>query len=247
MWKHWFDPFPPKQISDAAKPASEEQDTVLPMNEKSLRRRLTYVTICTILIGVALFVCSIVILNTITRAEQRTYRIQIEATITERKMNMAREFSANMRTLQMLSSIVENTPDLTFDDIIDGLNQSILAHQFLRMGYYALHGPGLYVMLGEGIQCNVDTQNLDAPLLRTVEQAWTGNEVISDVYYDNTLQQSVLTYAVPVYNSNEILVGALCATQSLHIFTEIFSADDMSESEAQLQWINQQGDRKSVV
>lgn len=210
------------------------------LNEHSLRGRLVRVTVGTIVVGVMLIACSGMIINTIIHAQQSTYKSQLNAMISERQINMEREFAANLRSLEMLSALIGNA-DLAFSDIVHVLEQASTSDQMLRIGYYGLDGIGMHVTANGEIETGLNADDLSTPLRWVVEQAWQEEEVVSDVFFDSALQTEVLAYGVPVYDASGQIRGALGGLEELEVF-QYNVIGDTTNKNIQIQWVNRQGE-----
>ena len=212
------------------------------MNEERMRKRLVRMTIVMVVVSFLLLACAGVIIGSIWNAQRSSYEAQLQATVTEHKLSLGREMSSNIRTLQTLSAFIENTPDLTFQDLAEGLPSSQSAANFIRMGYYAVEGEGIRVTFGGELELDVPYESLNPAIQQAIAQAWQGQASISEVYFSEDFDENTVGYAVPVYDKAGQTVGALIGLETLDTFQQLLETTTELDTRLDLSWINEEGE-----
>ena len=212
------------------------------MNEERMRKRLVRMTIVMVVVSFLLLACAGVIIGSIWNAQRSSHEAQLQATVTEHKLSLGREMSSNIRTLQTLSAFIENTPDLTFQDLAEGLSSSQSAAKFIRMGYYAVEGEGIRVTFGGELELDVPYESLNPAIQQAIAQAWQGQASISEVYFSEDFDENTVGYAVPVYDKAGQTVGALIGLETLDTFQQLLETTTELDTRLDLSWINEEGE-----
>src|SRR5699024_5415897 len=95
-------------------------------------------------------------------------------------------------------------------------------------------------ILSQGVE-ELRFEELGKELKEAVETAWTGEDSVSQIYYDETLGRMTLTYAVPVRDLTGNVVGALAGSRSLKTFAEMLHEPTMAGTAMNIDLIGEDG------
>lgn len=193
------------------------------MSEKQLMRRLRKITAVVVVISILLFLGGGFITSSLGRVQKDTMTTQMISEAEEYKANVLRKIKMDQQTLQTLASFFRFSNTISMidtDAFANGLYESNRHNSFIQMGYFTEDGDGIRVTVDREIKKNVRMENLEEELQASIGEAWQGESAVSRVYEDARTGEKVFSYAVPVYQGDEI-TGVLTAKDSIEAFEDI--------------------------
>lgn len=193
------------------------------MSEKQLMRRLRKITAVVVVISILLFLGGGFITSSLGRVQKDTMTTQMISEAEEYKANVLRKIKMDQQTLQTLASFFRSSNTISMidtDAFANGLYESNRHNSFIQMGYFTEDGDGIRVTVDREIKKNVRVEDLEEELQASIGEAWQGESAVSRVYEDARTGEKVFSYAVPVYQGDEI-TGVLTAKDSIEAFEDI--------------------------
>lgn len=193
------------------------------MSEKQLMRRLRKITAVVVVISILLFLGGGFITSSLGRVQKDTMTTQMISEAEEYKANVLRKIKMDQQTLQTLASFFRFSNTISMidtDAFANGLYESNRHNSFIQMGYFTEDGDGIRVTVDREIKKNVRMEDLEEELQASIGEAWQGESAVSRVYEDTRTGEKVFSYAVPVYQGDEI-TGVLTAKDSIEAFEDI--------------------------
>lgn len=193
------------------------------MSEKQLMRRLRKITAVVVVISILLFLGGGFITSSLGRVQKDTMTTQMISEAEEYKANVLRKIKMDQQTLQTLASFFRFSNTISMidtDAFANGLYESNRHNSFIQMGYFTEDGDGIRVTVDREIKKNVRMEDLEEELQASIGEAWQGESAVSRVYEDARTGEKVFSYAVPVYQGDEI-TGVLTAKDSIEAFEDI--------------------------
>ena len=193
------------------------------MSEKQLMRRLRKITAVVVVISILLFLGGGFITSSLGRVQKDTMTTQMISEAEEYKANVLRKIKMDQQTLQTLASFFRFSNTISMidtDAFANGLYESNRHNSFIQMGYFTEDGDGIRVTVDREIKKNVRVEDLEEELQASIGEAWQGESAVSRVYEDARTGEKVFSYAVPVYQGDEI-TGVLTAKDSIEAFEDI--------------------------
>ncbi len=190
------------------------------MNELKLKQNLKKITIFFVIISFLIFAFGAVASYSLGQVFRDTMYQQINAQAVEYKNSINRKVQSGLQTLYALNSLMSFSeyiqPEVFENALYESNNQSV----FFRMVYFNNDKTGIRVTTNGDIERNIKLEDINENIQKSIKEAWDGKTSISDVYYDDGIEQNVIAYAVPVKKDNQI-EGVIAASQSINIFTPI--------------------------
>lgn len=190
------------------------------MNELKLKQNLKKITIFFVIISFLIFAFGAVASYSLGQVFRDTMYQQINAQAVEYKNSINRKVQSGLQTLYALNSLMSFSeyiqPEVFENALYESNNQSV----FFRMVYFNNDKTGIRVTTNGDIERNIKLEDINENIQKSIKEAWDGKTSISDVYYDDGIEQNVIAYAVPVKKDNQI-EGVIAASQSIDIFTPI--------------------------
>ena len=193
------------------------------MSEKQLMRRLRKITAVVVVISILLFLGGGFITSSLGWVQKDTMTTQMISEAEEYKANVLRKIKMDQQTLQTLASFFRFSNTISMidtDAFANGLYESNRHNSFIQMGYFTEDGDGIRVTVDREIKKNVRMEDLEEELQASIGEAWQGESAVSRVYEDARTGEKVFSYAVPVYQGDEI-TGVLTAKDSIEAFEDI--------------------------
>lgn len=196
------------------------------MSETSSRIRPKFMIVLGIVFIVTIIIC-IVILNTfLQKVQVESLHTQLKNYAEDNRQTVNLHVNSNFQILQTLSTFLEANDLLNDKSFAEDLDRANYKNHFQKMSVFTTDGNGIEVTLSYEINNNISLVNTQNTFKEMALHALKGNEVVSDVYYDKTLSEQVVSYAVPIYNNNNI-IGIFVGTE---LFSEIESLFYVSPS-----------------
>ncbi len=190
------------------------------MTEQLLKSRLKKLT-------VFLIITNILILSLGSYAAflfHRSMRVEIQSKIDmelrEYYKDVLRKVQSDVQSLETLAGFLEFGGETDSQKFAQGLQASNDQTSFICMSYYNADGSGTHITIDGSILSDISLSDSSPMVQQTVQTALQGSIGICDAHIDDGSGEMVLSYAVPVWDHNEVM-GALMARQSLDTFSYI--------------------------
>lgn len=214
------------------------------MSEKQLMRRLRKITAVVVVISILLFLGGGFITSSLGWVQKDTMTTQMISEAEEYKANVLRKIKMDQQTLQTLASFFRFSNTISMidtDAFANGLYESNRHNSFIQMGYFTEDGDGIRVTVDREIKKNVRMEDLEEELQASIGEAWQGESAVSRVYEDARTGEKVFSYAVPVYQGDEI-TGVLTAKDSIEAFEDILDDKTAMNGYGYVHMIGKEGD-----
>ena len=211
------------------------------MNEVKLKNSIKRITIFFVITSFLIFAFGIVASHSLTLVFKDTVSRQVKSQVQEYKTSINRKIQSSLQTLYILRSFFVSDEYINTETFQAGLYESNNQSNFIRMAYFDSYGLGIRVETNGDIEKNISLDDMNENVREVITQAYSGENAISDIYYDSSLQQSVIAYAVPIKNGNEIK-GVLSASQSVKILSHIMDRQSIISDEGIVMVVNSKGE-----
>ena len=195
-------------------------------------------------ISILLFLGGGFITSSLGRVQKDTMTTQMISEAEEYKANVLRKIKMDQQTLQTLASFFRFSNTISMidtDAFANGLYESNRHNSFIQMGYFTEDGDGIRVTVDREIKKNVRMEDLEEELQASIGEAWQGESAVSRVYEDARTGEKVFSYAVPVYQGDEI-TGVLTAKDSIEAFEDILDDKTAMNGYGYVHMIGKEGD-----
>lgn len=192
------------------------------MDERGMQKRLRKITLFFTLVSLVLLMGSGGISIMLNHTFQNEIEDQIVTETNRHRTNINRKIDTDLQTLYTLSSFIEFSGTIDSSQFAKGLYESNNENSFLQMGYFEKGGTGIRVTVNGAMEENVKAEETDSTFYESIQKAWDGKNVVSDVYHDSAADEDFIAYAVPV-QKNGTVVGALTACESTSVFFDVLS------------------------
>lgn len=215
------------------------------LNKKELnvKKRLFKMTIFVLIIIFSLIIFSSISINILRKINRESHIDSVHALMNEYKINMDNQFDSDIKSLISLSYLLNNNDSINFDNFINALKHQSDNGFFLRMSYYLPKNDYISVISPDYRFYNKNINDLRIELKSTIERCSNeGISTISEVYFDYELDDYVVSYAVPIFNSSEEVVGVLSASRYLDVFFNILNNSTLFDKNLNIDWIKSNGE-----
>lgn len=193
-----------------------------------------------ILVGLLILGCFVAVLIAMHQANEDSHRAQMFSNMAEYRIALRGKLDSDMETLEMMAEIVRYNESMDADLFLDGLVGVEEELLFDQIGYFSADGKVSRAVLSRGTE-DIRFSELRGELQQAVRTAWSGENAISPVYYDQTLGRMTLTYAVPIYTLDGQVVGALTGSRSLKVFATLLNEETLSGAVMNIDWVGEDG------
>lgn len=190
------------------------------MDEKWIQKRLKKIMLFFILTSLVLVISGWITSIFLNATFKKEISEQIKTEVDRYKTNINRKIESNLQTLYTWASFMEFSENMDKDQFATGLYESNNHNSFIQMGYFEKQKFGVMVTLNSSIAQNVQAEETNPELYGVIEKAWNGESAISEVYYDDNLEEDFIAYAVPVRKDGAI-IGTLVACESTSNFFDV--------------------------
>ena len=211
------------------------------MTEQLLKSRLKKLT-------VFLIITNILILSLGSYAAflfHRSMRVEIQSKIDmelrEYYKDVLRKVQSDVQSLETLAGFLEFGGETDSQKFAQGLRASNDQTSFIGMSYYNADGSGTNITIDGTILPDISLSDSLPMVQQTVQTALQGSIGICDAHIDDGSGEMVLSYAVPVWDHNEVM-GALMASQSLDTFSYILDGGVVLSEVGMVVCINGEGE-----
>ena len=187
-----------------------------------MQKRLRKITLFFTLVSLVLLMGSGGISILLNHTFQNEIEDQIVTETNRHRTNINRKIDTDLQTLYTLSSFMEFSGTIDSSQFAKGLYESNNENSFLQMGYFEKGGTGIRVTVNGAMEENVKAEETESTFYESIQKAWDGKSVVSDVYHDSAADEDFIAYAVPV-QKNGTVVGALTACESTSVFFDVLS------------------------
>ena len=211
--------------------------------EINVKNRLFKMTIFVLIIIFSLIIFSSISINILRKINKESHIDSIHALMNEYKINMDNQFNSDIESLKSLSYLLNNNDSINFDDFINSLKRQSANGYFLRMSYYLPQNDYISVISSDYHFYSKNINDLRIELRSTIERCSNeGISTISEVYFDYELDDYIISYAVPIFNSSNEVVGVLSASRYLHVFFNILNDHTLFNQNLNIDWIKSNGE-----
>ena len=212
------------------------------LNENYINKKIINMTIFTVSLSLLLIICSSLIISTLQKANSKSFYTNLQSLINEYKINLENQFDSDFQSLKVLSSFIDDSDLINFEDIENQSQYYNNKNEFERISYFPIEGNSSHLTFPEKFETNLNIDDLNPELKTVIKKAWSGEYSISEVYYDNYLNLNIIVYTIPIYDKNSTIIGCLAGSKSLDIFSDILNQKNMSNYILDIDLINSNGD-----
>ena len=211
------------------------------MDEKRIRKNLRRATFLVVLAGVLLLTAGGLVTHYLRSMLRSTVNTQMETETKEYKERLQQRIKTDFQTLYTLSSFLEFSEAMDQEAFAQGLYESNNHNDFITMTYFEKEGLGIRAILNHSVSVGVELDTLAEELQDTVRKAWEGESAISQLFHEETLDDILYVYAVPVYRDGQV-IGALTASHSASSLSDILNTPTILNGEGYIHLLNRNGE-----
>lgn len=214
----------------------------LKMNEKFIQKRLRKLTLFVAFISLVILLIGGLVSAALGRVLEESTETQMKSEVGQYKTYIFHQFDADFQTLHTLESFFDFSDSMDTDTFAQKLYESNNQNHFIRMGFYSTSGTGIRATLNHSVELDIPVDTLPEVLQEIIQKAWDGEDAVSRIFYDETLQETVYAYSIPVYADNGQVAGALLASDSIEIFSDILNDQSALNGQGYIHMIGGNGD-----
>ncbi len=211
------------------------------MDEKQIRKNLRRATFLVVLSGILLLTAGGLVTQYLRGMLRSTANTQMETETKEYKERLQQRIDTDFQTLFTLSSFLEFSEAMDQNAFAQALYESNNHNDFITMTYFEKDGLGIRAVLNRSVTMDVELGTLAEELQETVRKAWEGESSISQLFHEETLDDILYVYGVPVYRDGQI-IGALTASHSASSLSEILNTPTLLNGEGYIHLLNRDGE-----
>lgn len=212
-------------------------------NEVHVKKRLVKMTIFILIIILSLITFSSVSINILRKVNREFHANSVHSLMNEYKINMDRQIDSDIETLISLSYFLNNDDSIDFNNFINSVKNHSDNGHFLRMGYYLPSNGYISVISSNNSYYNINFDDLRYEIKNPIEDCLnTETPKISEIYFSDELDNYVISYSVPIFNSSKEIIGVLSASRYLDIFFDILDTTTLFNKKLYIDWIQSSGD-----
>ncbi len=210
------------------------------MNDKLIQKRLKKLTFCVIFVSLIILLIGSLVSAALAKILEESTNSQMQSEAEQYKNYIFRQFDTDFQTLHTLESFFEFNNSMDTDAFAQKLYESNNQNHFIRMAYYSTSGIGIRATLNHSVETDLSVDTLPDMLQDIIRKAWAGEDTVSKIFYDENLGESVFAYSIPVY-TNETVTGALVASDSIEIFSDILDDQSALNGQGYIHMISSEG------
>lgn len=210
------------------------------MDEKRIRKNLRRTTLFVGITGILILAIGGIASQLLSNLLRRTANTQMETEAKEYKERLQRRISSDFQTLYTLSSFLEFSQAMDEEAFSQGLFESNNHNDFITMTYFEKDGLGIRAILNHSVSVDVELSSLTQELQDTVRRAWEGEASISQLFYEESLDDILYVYGVPVYRDGQV-IGALTASHSTSSLYDILNSSTFFSGRGYIHLLDQNG------
>lgn len=210
------------------------------MNDKLIQKRLKKLTFCVIFVSLIILLIGSLVSAALAKILEESTNSQMQSEAEQYKNYIFRQFDTDFQTLHTLESFFKFNNSMDTDAFAQKLYESNNQNHFIRMAYYSTSGIGIRATLNHSVETDLSVDTLPDMLQDIIRKAWAGEDTVSKIFYDENLGESVFAYSIPVY-TNETVTGALVASDSIEIFSDILDDQSALNGQGYIHMISSEG------
>ena len=211
------------------------------MDERKLKNQLFRIAAIMIISSILLCVAGGSVLYYLLKTAHESDNLQMRIETEEYKDRILKQLDSNMQILSTLSRAYEVSQ--VFDDpdqLADSLALSNEGNDFISMVYMSVDGVGILNTRGYGTWEGFTLEDCNPYSREAIEQSFQGEDAISKMFDSQVADEKVFVYSVPVWRNGDV-IGALAASDSIGIFTDIADGNTVMGGEGYVHLINETG------
>lgn len=212
------------------------------LNENIIQKKIFRLTLLTISASLFLIIFFSFIIFMLQKANNTSFYNNLKSVINEYKINLENQFNSDFQSLEALSAFIDDDDLINFTTIENQSYYYDTKNNFEKIGYFSINGYNSHLSFPQKIETDLDINTLNPEFQSVIEKALSGEYAISEVYYDDNLNLNIITYAIPIYNKNNTIIGCLSGSKKLDVFHDILNTRSISNYILDIDWINSNGD-----
>lgn len=212
------------------------------MTEIKIQNKIKKLTVFLVIASLLILFVGFFASKSLYNSFNKTISTKIAVEIERYKEELKRKTESDIKTLQTLAGFLEFGAYLSTDKFLYGLYSSNNNTGFIRMGYFNDDGTGIRVNLNGTMESKVQKSDLNINLQNIIDKSLqTGQIEISSVYYDNNIEQNIISYSVPVkLQSNDY--GALVVSEKMSRYIDVLDGGSLISQDGFVACINDDGE-----
>ena len=211
------------------------------MDEKKLRKQLIRITVITVVSCLVLCLVGVFLLQYVMQAVHESAHEQMRIETQEYKERILKQMDKDIQILTTLAKAYEVSSIANDKDQLEqSLTATNSANDFISMLYIWKDGHGVMSTATYGTRSEITLEDCDPYAIDVIEMAFEGNNGISKMFDSDVYGEKLCVYAVPVYQNGKV-VGALAASDTLEIFTDIANGKAVMGGAGYINLINSEG------
>lgn len=210
------------------------------MDETKLQKRLKNFTF--FLIGISLFIFVFSGFASLSLRDMFKTMIydHIKIQTIEYKLDIKRKMDIEIKMLDIISELLQANENATSKNVSEIMDKINTENNFERITYFNTKGEGKKLKTDGKLEEKVNISNINEYAREAIKRAWNGETEISDVYYDKTINDEVIAYAVPVRINGKI-EGVLAACERISNISEFIEDCETISDEGIIALVNSSG------
>ena len=198
------------------------------LNENIIQKKIFRLTLLTISASLFFIIFSSFIIFMLQKANNRSFYNNLKSVINEYKINLENQFNSDFQSLEALSAFINDDDLINFTTLENQSDYYDTKNKFEKIGYFPIDGYNAYLLFPQKIETNLDINTLNPEFQSVIDKALSGEDAISEVYYDDNLNLNIITYSIPIYDKNNNIIGCLLGSKKLDVFHDILNTRSIS-------------------
>ncbi|MBU3840606.1 MAG: EAL domain-containing protein [Candidatus Ruminococcus intestinipullorum] len=198
------------------------------MSDRKVNKGFEIFSCLTIVVAITFFIGGIFLSKLLNTAQEEWFKSYLNNQAKIQEIHVERQHEADLQTLNTTKHFIDFQNTNLSEILKVRLDEANESNKFIRMSLVYPSGAVYHATLNKGVS-EERVEDLEPELKRIVEKSFSGEEEISDVYYEDDIGQNVIAISVPVKEDGKV-VGVLVAYNSEDVYTDILKSNKDGET-----------------
>ena len=198
------------------------------MSDRKVNKGFEIFSCLTIVVAITFFIGGIFLSKLLNTAQEEWFKSYLNNQAKIQEIHVERQHEADLQTLNTTKHFIDFQNTNLSEILKVRLDEANESNKFIRMSLVYPSGAVYHATLNKGVS-EERVEDLEPELKRIVEKSFSGEEEISDVYYEDDIGKNVIAISVPVKEDGKV-VGVLVAYNSEYVYTDILKSNKDGET-----------------
>ena len=172
------------------------------MKNQKIKKNIRVFTFLLLFISMAFLLGGFIVNSLLQTTEENSVKKEVVDKTNLYRTQIIQQLDADIQTLNTLKNFLVLEEDMN-NRLQDGLNESHSSNRFLRMSLVYENQEVYHATMNEDIKM-VNYDSLSETVKESIAFSWLGSASVSDIYFDDDLNQEVIAISVPVFKNGKI-------------------------------------------